>query len=264
MNDEMEPVQNTLTIDPRVAYRKSTVCNLCGETHIDFYDADSNFLYSSPCECEWEQEREERSQKLTEMLLGKQRRQENRETAGFSEKEKVMLADPFELTPENRSAEDAAAKWMNRYLKKQTRKGILFSGKPGVGKTRLALRMANTLLDKGFRIYFTTAQRYLNSIKDAFGNDAGKANVKKLAKECDVLFIDDIGAERGTAFDKAEILELLNEQSGYKPVVMTTNLTMDQLDRFYEGKGRIASRIAGATEAVVLMTGEDRRKKGAV
>ena len=62
--------------------------------------------------------------------------------------------------------------------------------------------------------------------------------------ECDLLVIDDLGAEFSTQFTVAELYNIINTRIMSRlPVIISTNLTPDGLEQKYTQ--RITSRIIG-------------------
>ena len=74
---------------------------------------------------------------------------------------------------------------------------------------------------------------------------------------CDLLIIDDLGTEFKTAFSVSQIYNLFNSRvlQG-KPVIISTNLTMPQLEKEYSN--RFVSRINGAAQKLDFL-GDDFR-----
>ena len=63
-------------------------------------------------------------------------------------------------------------------------------------------------------------------------------------EQCDLLIIDDLGTEMPGQFVTAALYGLLNQRLlGKKPMVITTNLTMDECSARYSPQ--IASRLYG-------------------
>lgn len=77
-----------------------------------------------------------------------------------------------------------------------------------------------------------------------------------------LLIIDDLGIERNTEYALEQVYAVIDER--YKaglPVIITTNLTMDELRRPADvAHARIYSRVLEMCTPVQI-TGEDRRQK---
>lgn len=138
---------------------------------------------------------------------------------------------------------------------------LLFSGPPGTGKTFLSACVAGVVSERGFSVVYDTAVRQLAQMEALqFGRGGGDAEtaVQRL-KECDLLIIDDLGAEFLTPFAQSALLDLVNTRliSGRKTLA-STNLTRADLRARYTPA--LASRLEG--EFLWLdFFGEDLRQK---
>ena len=122
-------------------------------------------------------------------------------------------------------------------------KGLyLFSEIKGSGKTRMAVSIANALINyKEVSVKFTTALRVLEEIKNTFGD---KENTEsKLLQELsrvDVIIFDDIGTENSTNWVNEKFYSILNERLvNNKITIFTSNCKMEDLKL----DDRIKSRI---------------------
>ncbi len=137
--------------------------------------------------------------------------------------------------------------------------GLIFLGKTGLGKTHLSLAIANVMLAKGYGVIYGTAQGFLSAIeKEHFGRADG--DTLALLGECDLLIIDDLGAEFTTQFTVSALYNLLNNRiMEGKPTIISTNLTPTELANVY-GE-RISSRIIGSFEPLKFEGNDVRQIK---
>lgn len=120
---------------------------------------------------------------------------------------------------------------------------LLFYGKTGLGKTHLSLAIANEVLDAGFGVMYGSAQNYLERLeKEHFGRSEG--DTMELLLGCDLLIMDDLGAEFQTAFTASAIYNIINSRilNGL-PTIISTNLSPAEITKCY-GE-RVMSRILG-------------------
>lgn len=118
---------------------------------------------------------------------------------------------------------------------------LLLYGKTGLGKTHLSLAVAGKAVESGYGVIYTSAQNLFNKLeKEKFGRSEG--NTEEAILDCDLLIIDDLGAEFTTQFTVSALYNIINsrELEG-KPTIISTNLTPEQLTSTYSE--RIASRI---------------------
>ena len=135
---------------------------------------------------------------------------------------------------------------------------LLFSGNPGLGKTFLSACIARTVADQGYSVVYESAGHLFAVLEKARfeGNDDNRRAAAKY-NECDLLIVDDLGTELSGQFVTAALYGLINDRilSG-KPMIVSTNLTIDDLSRRYSPQ--IVSRLRGSFRRVAFL-GEDIR-----
>ena len=137
---------------------------------------------------------------------------------------------------------------------------LLLIGTTGTGKTHVSTAIAKEVISQGFDVLYDSTQNILNDFeRDKFKsgyNQTESASDKYL--ECDLLIIDDLGAEFITQFSVSSLYNLINtRQNKGLSTIISTNLTASELAGKYEG--RIYSRIIGADYTVLRFEGDDRR-----
>ena len=135
-------------------------------------------------------------------------------------------------------------------------KSLLFMGKTGLGKTHLSAAIAAGVAAKGYRVLYETSQKLFDTYESArFGRDNAPDTEKY--ESCDLLLIDDLGAECGSQYTAATFFNLLNTRlMENKPTLINTNLNRAQLEKNY-GE-RVLSRLLGEFR-VLLFAGKDVR-----
>ena len=114
-------------------------------------------------------------------------------------------------------------------------------GKPGTGKTYATKVIANNLLSRGFYVVHVTSDQLLKKFQ-SFVFDH-KRNALDDVNDCDLLIIDDLGTEPTIPNVTEEHLFALinNRLVAEKPFIISTNLSVEQLNKKYDS--RILSRI---------------------
>jgi len=137
---------------------------------------------------------------------------------------------------------------------------LLFTGDTGLGKTHLSLAIARAVLEQGYTVIYGSAQNLLGRLQRErfapFGEQSDATERSLL--ECDLLILDDLGAEHATAFTKSSIYNIVNTRMmASQPVIINTNLSTARLNQEY-GE-RVASRVLG-TYTVLRFFGSDVRQ----
>lgn len=137
-------------------------------------------------------------------------------------------------------------------------KGAYLYGDTGVGKTYAAACAARMVTEDWGDAMLMTVQQLLDGIKQSWdgGEDVGRESMR-----CDLLVLDDFGAERMSEWSKAELTSIIDARtSSGRPTIITSNYTLGKVRDAWggiEGK-RMASRIGGACERIHVY-GQDRR-----
>lgn len=139
---------------------------------------------------------------------------------------------------------------------------ILMMGETGLGKTHLSLAIAGKVLDKGYGVVYGSVQNLFSDIeKEHFGRNGETENeTEKMLLECDLLILDDLGAEFTTSFTVATVNNIINTRLlSLKPTIISTNLSLDEIEKKYSK--RIASRLIGDYQILVFKGKDIRQQK---
>ncbi len=134
---------------------------------------------------------------------------------------------------------------------------FFFTGATGLGKTHLALAVLNKVIAGGHSVYYTSIVSLVKQLeRERFGKSSD--NVEEELEKCDLLILDDLGAEFSTQFSVAAINEIVNNAllSG-RPLILISNLSRSELEERY-GQ-RFTSRL-NEFEIIEFM-GEDIRQQ---
>lgn len=135
---------------------------------------------------------------------------------------------------------------------------LLLYGMTGLGKTHLSLAIAGKAVESGFGVIYTSAQNLFNRLeREKFGRSDDK-NTEQSILECDLLIIDDLGAEFSTPFTVSALYNIVNcrDLEG-RATIISTNLTPEKLKETYSD--RISSRILSSF-VILQFDGADIRQ----
>jgi len=109
----------------------------------------------------------------------------------------------------------------------------LFVGKPGTGKTHLAVGIMTHIMRKNFgrvSVRFTSVSRIIRRLKDSYRKDGEESEVEVMRdySKCALLVIDEVGVQFGTDFEKNTLFDIINDRyENMRPTVLTSNLSAD-------------------------------------
>lgn len=136
---------------------------------------------------------------------------------------------------------------------------LLLCGGTGLGKTHLSLAIAHEVIRAGFGVVYTTSPNLLDKLQNQQFSRTQTADEdwQALALDCDLLIIDDLGAEFSTSFTVAALYNLINSRMiGGRPTIISTNLDETVLRERYGD--RVLSRLL-CTYHPLQFYGEDIR-----
>ena len=164
-------------------------------------------------------------------------------------------------------------KWINKFYDdfksgKQT-KGLYLSGSFGSGKTYILSALLNELSKLNYSCIIVYYPELLRSIKESFNSDEYNERINEI-KKCDLLLLDDIGAETTTPWNRDEILGTILQyrMDNKKATFFTSNLNIKELENHFITSNkdeevikarRIMERVKYLTDELELI-GENKRK----
>ncbi|MBR0340790.1 MAG: ATP-binding protein [Oscillospiraceae bacterium] len=137
---------------------------------------------------------------------------------------------------------------------------LILYGDVGVGKSYAAACIVNRLIERGRSARFVTLSQVERNLWDA----ENKSDVYRELVSCDLLVLDDMGAERKTDYMDEILYNVIDERLRVdKPMIVTTNIVPNILEENADMKmKRVMSRLSEKS-APFLCEGQDRRKSAA-
>ena len=124
------------------------------------------------------------------------------------------------------------AKYANEFDQvKQRGSCILMCGKPGTGKTHLAVGIGLHVMDQFHSVVlFTTVMRAIRKVKETYNKNADQTEAQAIAELVfpDLLILDEVGVQFGSDTEKLVLFDILNERyEKRKPTIFLTNKDLD-------------------------------------
>ena len=135
-----------------------------------------------------------------------------------------------------------------------TGRSALFIGRPGTGKTHLAVGIGLQIMRHGRTVLFSTVMRAIRRVKDTWNRESRESETQAIAALVfpDLLILDEVGVQFGSDTEKLILFDVLNERyEKRRPTLLLSNLTLDEV-KTYLGE-RIFDRLReDGGEAIVF------------
>ncbi|WLS84471.1 primosomal protein DnaI [Lactobacillus apis] len=174
-----------------------------------------------------------------------------------------------EITPERKQAMADIGQFLSAYSKNIHQKGLFLSGSFGVGKTFILAGLANSLAMMNKRVVFMHVPNFIAGLSSHFNDNSLPEEVQRISN-CDVLILDDIGAENLSQWSRDEVLAVIlqSRMDNQLPTFFSSNFSMNDLEEhFKETKNAIdpvkAARLMERVRTLakeVVVSGPNRRR----
>lgn len=153
---------------------------------------------------------------------------------------------------------DTCVEYAHNFGKKPA--NLLLFGRPGLGKTHLSAAIAREVSGKGFSVVYDTAGHIFERFEaQKFGRDEAERDVERVLN-CDLLILDDLGAEFATAYSQSVLYQVINDRmTEGRATIISTNLDLPALSKAYNE--RILSRLIGSYTMLGFVGRDIRQQK---
>lgn len=202
-----------------------------------------------------EQEREDRRYRWARKVEG----------AGIPERFRNRTFENFVADSEGKAkALEFASAYAGRFTESayESGKSAVFVGKPGTGKTHLAVAIGMAAMSAGHSVMFCTVLRAIRRVKDTWSRDSQESESQAVAALVfpDLLILDEVGVQFGSETEKNILFDILNDRyEQCKPCLLLSNLPIKEV-RAFLGE-RVFDRLREDGGEVIAFDWESHRGK---
>lgn len=117
-----------------------------------------------------------------------------------------------------------------------TGRSAVFIGKPGTGKTHLAVGIGLRVMHRdGRTVLFTTVMRAIRRVRNTWGRNSEESETQTIESlTCpDLLILDEVGVQYGSEAEKLMLFDILNERYvSRRPTLLLSNLSLDEVKTY--------------------------------
>ena len=249
--DDLKKHASALTLEKKLILEKAQVkepapdCALCGDT---------GYIGGKICDCV--------KRKAAEIMLSELSEEMPLKSSRFDNFNLNYYKDQDGKNGNPRRRMTAIFKVCTEYVigfDPKKSKNLLFMGSAGLGKTHLTLAIVSGLIEKGFLPVYGSAENLFSKIEKEKFTGENRGAYESMTN-CDLLVIDDLGAEMATSFTKSALYNLVNTRLlSERPTIINTNLSMKEIETRYTA--RISSRLIGSYDAYKFIGDDIRQQK---
>lgn len=251
----------------------SEKCPECGRSVEYMQISNCSKPIKKDCVCQKEKRENERIERLKRGTVNYKNAMRN--SCGLMERHKLMTFESFKPDALQKEAYQKCVSWNPE----DNGRGIVLSGNVGCGKTHLLAAIMNKLIDNlevhevyadkfaedenAYRLtspyLFLSSINLLDGIRKTY-NDPDAPDIVSKCKQVNVLFIDDIGAEKPNEWVREQIFSIIDERyNQFRPTLFTTNLTaMELQDKL---GARTVDRIRDMCDFITIAAKSHRGKE---
>jgi len=183
-------------------------CPICNGTGFELKTREDGTLAARRCACEQDDE-------------GRRRL----DAARIPRRYEHCTLDSFEIHhPSQARALEAAREWVAQWP--AVGHGLLLLGRPGTGKTHLAVGISRAVVqDKGARVLFREQRELLKALQGTFDSGSAQRESEILGPvlEAEILVLDDLGAGRTTPWARDVMHDVIAHRYNERKLMIITS-----------------------------------------
>lgn len=180
----------------------------------------------------------------------------------------VRLSE-IDIDPGRKEVLRLIGQFLQKYNQDIHQRGLYLSGDFGRGKTYILAGLANQVAKSGKNVIFLHVPTFIAGLSSHFEDNSLQDEIRRVAN-CDLLILDDIGAETLSEWSRDDVLGVILQarMDNVLPTFFSSNFDMDDLEKhFAETKNsvdqvkaaRLMQRVRFLAQEVVV-SGPNRRK----
>lgn len=190
-----------------------------------------------PCLCKCESDKIKEQERIEENKQKQMRLDKLKMNSLMDKKFEQCTFKNWQMDTSNKKMYELGINYTkNWHQMKKDNIGFILYGGVGIGKTYLVSCIANNLLEQYIPVIITSSIALLGRYKQAYMDKQAEVTITSNLQQADLLIIDDLGAENDTTWVKEKIYEIIDSRyRDSKPTIITTNLTLQQLQEKLTG-----------------------------
>ncbi|WP_251716945.1 primosomal protein DnaI [Lactobacillus agrestimuris] len=180
----------------------------------------------------------------------------------------VKLSE-IDFSDERKSVMADIQTFLAKYTKNPHQQGLYLSGNFGVGKTYILAGLANQIAAMGKQVIFLHVPTFIAGLTSHFEDNSLQKEIRRVS-DCDLLILDDIGAESLSQWSRDDVLGVILQarMDNSLPTFFSSNFDFERLEEhFAETRNaidpvkaaRLMQRVRYLAKEVVV-SGPNRRE----
>lgn len=158
-----------------------------------------------------------------------ERLERNLQRVGIPARFQARTIENFEAEAEpQRKAQEVAREFVSGFDEAlATGTTVVFSGRPGTGKSHLACAMATAIAKTGHTALYATAREIVLMLRDTWREGAARSERQMLDEliGIDIIVVDEVGVGFGTEAEKTQFFDVIDGRyREMMPTILLTNL----------------------------------------